>query len=476
MKRKKVGLEKRIFVRFFVITFILAIVLLISEWFIIKYQIEQDYLVFLLVLLVATLIAIIILGKVFGRTIMQPIKRVSEKMQAIGENPLKYEPIPERYSGKLGDVVETFNAMNMSLSKYNRSLNEYKIITENLDSGIFWMNSDFNIILCNPSFMRIFELKNSEEIIGKNLNEFIKLNEKTIQDAKNDSITLPQLEINLPQRKNLPDKIKYVILNIRAVKDERKLKLVGSITNITKEVKERKARQALELELIKSNKLAEIGRRVEGIVHNINSPLNSILGYAQLIKKDIGDNKDIDKILESGKNISHSVKILLRKVKQDNISMMIPININELVKQELELCDHNLFFKHYVILETNFFKELPEIKAVYSEISQSFTNIINNAIESLKNSLEKLIFVRTYQTSDMIAIEVKDTGEGIKNEDLDKIFDPYYTTKGQKDGGGFGLGLAISKSVAERYGGYISVKSEVGKGSTFTLFLPINNK
>jgi len=473
MKRKKVGLEKRIFVRFFVITFILAIVLLASEWFwfIINYQIEQF--VFLLILLGATLIAIIILGKIFSRTIMQPIRKVSEKMKEISKNPSKFEPIPEKYSGKLGDMVETFNAMNMSLSKYNRSLNEYKIITENLDSGVFWMNSDFNIILCNPSFVHILELKNSAEIIGKNLNEFIKLNEKNIQDAKNDSITLPHLEINLPQRENLPDKIKYVILNIKAVNDEPKLRLVGSITDITKEVKERRARQALELELIKSNKLAEIGRRVEGIVHNINSPLNSILGYAQLIKKDIGDNEDIDKILESGKNISHSVKILLRKVKQDNISMMIPININELVKQELELCDHNLFFKHYVILETNFFKELPKIKAVYSEISQSFTSIMNNAIESLKNSVEKSVFVKTYQTSDMIAIEVKDTGEGIKNEDLDKIFEPYYTTKGQKDGGGFGLGLAISKSVAERYGGHITVKSEVGKGSTFTLFLPI---
>ena len=153
--------------------------------------------------------------------------------------------------------------------------------------------------------------------------------------------------------------------------------------------------------------------------------------------------------------------------------MMRPININEIVSQELELCNHNLFFKHYVILETNLFKDLPEIKAVYSDISQCTANLINNAIESLKNSLEKYIGVRTYQTSDMVAIEIKDTGEGIKNEDLGKIFEPCFTTKVQKDGSGFGLGLAISKSVAERYGGYITVKSNVGEGSIFTVFLPI---
>ena len=466
MKKKKAALERRIFILFFTITFILALVLLGLEWYIINHQINQ--LVFLLVLLAVTLIAVIMLGLWFSKTIMQPINRVSEKMQEIGKNPSKFEPILEKYGGKLGDVVETFNAMNRDLAEFSRAQQEYKVITDNLDTGIFWMDAEFNIILCNPSFVRIFELKTNKEVINKNISEFIKLDELYLQKVKEHSITIPVLELDLLNQK------KYVILNIRSVKDEAGLRLVGSITNITKEVKERKAREALELELIKSNKLAEIGRRVEGIVHNINSPLNSILGYAQLIKKELGNNEDIDKILESSKIISHSVKVLLKKVKKDGISTMVPININELIKQELELCKHNLFFKHQIMLETSLFKDLPEVKAVYSDVSQSFVNILNNAIESLKNSIEKYILVRTYQTNNTIAIEVQDTGEGIKNKDIGKIFEPYYTTKIQKDGGGFGLGLAISKSVAERYDGRITVKSKVGKGSTITLFFPTN--
>jgi signal transduction histidine kinase len=466
--KKKTGLEKRIAVLFFVITLILSLVLLGAEWLIINYQIDQ--LVFLLVLLAVTLIVIIILSKWFSTTTMGPIKRISEKMCEIAKNPAKIEPITEKYTGDLGNMVETFNTMNRSLAEFSRSQQEYKVIIENLDTGIFWLDKDYKIVLCNPSFIRMFELKNNKPINWRNkkINEFIKLDEKLLEHAKIDSIRLPCQEISTQNKK------KYAVLNIRPVKNEVGLRLVGSITDITKEVKEKKAREALELELIKSNKLAEIGRRVEGIAHNINSPLNSILGYAQLIKKEMGDNEDVDKILEAGKDISRTVKGLLKKVKQDNISMMRPINVNELIEQELELCEHNLFFKHYVILETSFFKDIPEIKAVYSDISQCIANLINNAIESLKNSIEKNIWVRTYQTSDSIAVEIKDSGEGIKDKDLGNIFEPYFTTKVQKDGSGFGLGLAISKSVAERYGGCITVKSEVGKGSTFTLFLPIN--
>ncbi len=466
MKKNKAALERRIFILFFTITFILVLIILGLAWIITNYQINR--LVILMELLAVTLFAVIVLGLWFSKTIMQPINRLSEKFQEISKNPSKFEPILEKYGGKLGEVVETFNAMNRDLAEFSKAQQEYKVITDNLDIGIFWMDSEFKIILCNPSFVRIFELNNYKEVINKNISEFIKLNELYLQNAKEDYITIPVLELDLSNQK------KYVMLNIRAVKGEAGLRLVGSITNITKEVKERKAREALELELIKSNKLAEIGRRVEGIVHNINSPLNSILGYAQLIKKEFSDNEDINKILEAGKNISRSVKVLLKKVQKDDISTMVPININELIKQELELCKHNLFFKHYVMLETSFFKDLPEIKTVYSDISQSFVNIMNNAIESLKNSIEKYIWVRTYRTSDMIAIEIQDTGEGIKNKYLDIIFEPYYSTKVQKDGSGFGLGLAISKSVVERYGGYISVKSKVGKGSTFILFFPIN--
>ncbi|MCD4795959.1 MAG: HAMP domain-containing histidine kinase [Candidatus Cloacimonetes bacterium] len=200
--------------------------------------------------------------------------------------------------------------------------------------------------------------------------------------------------------------------------------------------------------------------------------MNSILGYAQLIKKDNKDNKDVDKIIDAGKNMAHSVKGLLNKVKKCNVSMMSPININELVTEELNLCNHNLFFKHYVILTKNLQKDLPEVKAVYGDISLCVANILNNAIESLKNSVDKNIKVRTYKTDKMIAIEIQDSGEGIAEKNFKKIFETYFTTKVGKEGSGFGLGLAITKNIIERYNGKITMSSQLEIGTTFTILLP----
>jgi len=136
----------------------------------------------------------------------------------------------------------------------------------------------------------------------------------------------------------------------------------------------------LEIELIRSNKLSEIGARVEGIVHNLNSPLNTILGYAQLLKKSYPENTDIDKIIDSGKVISQSVKSLFRKIQEGSVSMKQPVDVNKVIRQEIELLRHNLFFKHHVTLSQNLADQLPTIMAVSGDVSLCLANILNNAI------------------------------------------------------------------------------------------------
>ena len=169
------------------------------------------------------------------------------------------------------------------------------------------------------------------------------------------------------------------------------------------------------------------------------------------------------------------MKSLLRKVREDDIAMLRPIDINDLIQQELNLCKHNLYFKHYVSLKTDLKKNLPKIKVAYGDISQVIANLLNNAIESLKESSIKNIFVTTAKTDKYVTVEIKDTGYGIEEKNLNKIFEPYFSTKTQTDKIGFGLGLAICKHITEKYNGMITVDSKIGKGSCFTLFLPISN-
>ena len=463
-------LEKRVLILFFVITFSIILVLSSVGWLfisnILKPQLAKYKFILLPILLVFVIGIIILFAKLFTKNVVKPLKGLSVKMQSYTENAPKFEPIAEKYSGVLGDIAETFNSMNRALAKFSKTIKEYETIEENLGFGVFWLDYDFSITFCNPGLIKIFGQKDREQIIGKNLCDFVEISEEDMQKAREDRITLPELELNLQGRKS------YVMLNIRAVSNEHESSLIASIKDISKEKKEKMARDALELALIKTSKLAEIGKKVEGIVHNINSPLNSIFGHIQFIKKEIGNSDDVDKIISAGENISHTIKGLLRKSKHDFDTVKRLVSINEIVKQELDQCGHNLFFKHSVSLETDLSEGLPEIRVVRGDISQCVTNILNNSIESVKDSIDKDMFVRTYKTSNMVAVDIRDTGKGIEEGDSRKIFEPYFTTKSGETGSGYGLGLSISKDIAEKYFGYITFSSKVGFGSTFTIFLP----
>ncbi|MDO9576775.1 MAG: ATP-binding protein [Candidatus Cloacimonadales bacterium] len=444
-----------------------------SGFFLVVYQrfvnsfIQQSILVFVLILLASTLVMVTFFGNWFSRSILAPVKNVSSKMKEIASNPADLEILEKQYSGVLGDMVDSFNVMNIALANHSKSLLEYKIITDNIDTGIFWLDDNLNIQLCNPSFLKITDSPNMDEIIGENLSEILGLKLKIKEKIIEGNNTFSSLKISTKTGNQ-----KFVILNIRAELIKDNTRFFGTITDITKETSAIKAKETLEMELIKSNKLAEIGRNVEGIVHNLNSPLNSILGYSQLIKKGDKSIKDIDKIIEAGINAAHIVKGLLDKVKKSNASMVHPIDVNDLIEHELDLCNHNLFFKHYVILEKNLEKDLPVINAVYGDISLCLANILNNAFDSMKNSPVKNLFVHTRQEEGNICIEIEDTGEGIAEENMSKIFETYFSTKKNRSGSGFGLGLAISKNIIEKYKGEIKVSSQLKAGSKFTIILP----
>ncbi len=428
---------------------------------------QQSLWLFVLILMAVTFIMIAIFGNWFKKAIIHPVRILSETMKKNSESPTELKKINLNYGGVLGEMINSFNQMENSLEKYSRYLLEYKIATENIENGIFWLNEDFKVLMCNKSFLKILGENNS--IMGKSFTDYIKLNDLQINRIRKGSLTLNNYEYKIDKE------IKHLNINFRLVAENKRNIIIGSITDITEITREKTAREKLELELIKSNKLAEIGRRVEGIVHNMNSPLNSIIGYAQLLLKETGKNEDLEKILKSGKLIAHYIKSLQQKIKNDHISVYRPLDINELLQNELELFKNNLFFKHHVKTIVKLKKDLPQINAVYGDVSMCITNIINNALEAMENSEEKTLKIETDITKEnMIKITISDTGCGISEEDLQNIFEAYYTTKRYPKGSGYGLGLAISKYIIEKYKGKISVQSKKGKGSVFTLYFPVN--
>ncbi len=424
---------------------------------------NNGILFFALIILAFSLIIASFLGLWFGKSIMQPVKEISNRLSEISQNPSNIKPFTSEFKGVLGDITDVFSQMNQSLIESRKSLLQYKAITDHINVGIFFMDENNNIIVCNPAFHKIFQTDKSQKL---NLSSLAQISPEKLHEIGNSNTHNYYFSVKFNSNK------KYLILDLNVNKDGDAIKYFGSITDETSMVKSRKAKQSLELELIKSNRLAKIGKLLVGVVHNLNSPLNSIVGYSQFLKEDFPDNKDIDRLHQSAIKISGMVKGLLNKNRNENRSMPQNINVNEVINDELEMCEHNLFFKHYIVVNKELSNNIKYTNAVYSDISLCVANILNNAIDAMQYSVTKELTIKSFMQENYVVIQISDSGCGISEDNLDKIFDINFSSKLDNDNGGYGLGLALTKAIIEKSNGKIEVSSTINKGTTFTLYFP----
>lgn len=227
----------------------------------------------------------------------------------------------------------------------------------------------------------------------------------------------------------------------------------------------------LEMQLQHSKRLAFVGELSAGIAHELNEPLGKILGFAQLVKKnnnlDEQQVSDIDRIIKASlyaREIIKKLMIFSRQMPRQIRS----VNVNEIISSVLYFIDVR-FQSRGIKIEKKLDTHLPLIQADSVQISQVLVNLITNSIHSL--SAGGSIMVETKHQNDQVILSVKDSGCGMSREVIDKIFQPFYTTK--PVGQGTGLGLSVVQAIVEDHHGKISVKSTIGKGSKFQIQLPV---
>ncbi len=209
------------------------------------------------------------------------------------------------------------------------------------------------------------------------------------------------------------------------------------------------------------------------IAHQINNPLTVISGYAHLIRS----NKDIGEMVQGyAEQILAAVKLIGRinkdimnggRVKKDTFD---PVELNALLDSCLEIFQ-GMFVINGVQVERNALAQDLWVMGDRFSLEHVFNNLILNAIEAMDGRTDKTLTVSLRTSQDLSSVEgiIEDTGCGIQNELLDKIFEPYFTNKSQ----GNGLGLVVIKNCLEKHGGKVSVESWVGNGSRFTISLPV---
>jgi signal transduction histidine kinase len=251
---------------------------------------------------------------------------------------------------------------------------------------------------------------------------------------------------------------------------------VNQLQATREELQERIAAQHIaESRLVQAAKLAAVGEMAAGIAHELNNPLTTISGFTELtleeLPSDSPQHADLELVLREAHRARDVVRRLLDFARQSE-SVRTRSDMNEIVTDVLALVNH-LLHTNGIQIFTDLTSSLPWISVDRNQIKQVILNLIHNALHAMPDGGE--LHISTLRCSrdqrDWLTINVTDTGMGISPENLEHIFEPFFTTRA-KDGG-TGLGLSVSYGIVAEHGGLIEAESEVGKGSIFSVWFPV---
>ncbi len=235
------------------------------------------------------------------------------------------------------------------------------------------------------------------------------------------------------------------------------------------QLKEQATRKVME-----SERLAMVGQLAAGVAHEINNPLTGIVTYSQLLLEKApaeGTTRTwLEKIVTQANRCRKIVRGLLDFSRQSKPDER-PCNVNTVLQECLALVANQALFQNIEIVR-NLAEGLPLVPMDPSQIQQVFLNLIINAAEATPGEGQLRLATRLAGSGRAVEVEFADTGCGIKPPDLERIFEPFFTTKGARRG--TGLGLAISYGIVKEHRGTIAVTSEIGKGTTFVVSLPLS--
>jgi len=239
-------------------------------------------------------------------------------------------------------------------------------------------------------------------------------------------------------------------------------------------VKNIEKRHLMEAQIAQADKLASIGELSSGVAHEINNPLGIILGYSQLLLRNEGKDSplypDLKTIEKQVKNCKTIVEDLLRFARTSPPSKE-KNDIHQLIEDVLGFLQHH-FNPDKIKIIKNYDTTIAPILLDEKRIKQVIMNLVMNARHAIGDSGTIAVATRAHPHRHKVSIVLKDTGYGIEKKHLPRIFDPFFTTK--PTGEGTGLGLSVSYGIIKNHGGAIRVESAPGKGSTFTIDLPVN--
>ena len=394
-------------------------------------------------------------------------------------------------TARLIDAATQMTAMSINLSSHyeaalsssvNKAKEQHQKFTESvldaLPVSLYVIDKDYRIVMWNSHREIGLQGEPRDSVVGRNVFEVLsKYPEKKLRKEFERAFQTGKIERIEQQTTDENGETKYWVVSKIPMRDEN-----GAITHVITIGEDVTARVDAIHAAGRAEKLAAVGRLAAGVVHEINNPLATISACAEALEArveegvfdDSPDVEDLGEYLGLIRNESFRCKSItngLLEFSRGRTGNRYPIHISEVIESSVTLIKHQSRGEN-INISLEIEDDLPLLKVDEGQIQQAIIALSTNAIDAMPEGGE--LTFRAYLSGKRVAIEIQDTGAGIDPEDLPKIFEPFFTTK--EIGKGTGLGLAVCYGIIMDHDGRVSVRSKIGQGTTFTIYLPIDSE
>ncbi|OQX87158.1 MAG: hypothetical protein B6D55_04205 [Candidatus Omnitrophica bacterium 4484_70.2] len=422
-------------------------------------KVRRNLILWGLLLAFLVIFLFILVSFLLVKNITLPLNRLLKAARKMSEGDLDVE-LRRRSKDEFGTLVDLFSKMGKDLKESAISLNYFNSIIQAIGEALVVTDKEGKIELINNAGLSLLKYT-QEEIIGKSIREFFP-NYKDLE-----KIPFQETEWLDKEKKKIP-----VLCSMKEIKDNHELINRVYVARDIRDIKEAYSMlEEAQRQLIQTEKMAVLGKLSSGIVHEIRNPLSIITQGIYFLEKKPSQNKDFQEtvvmIKEAAERINHIITRLLGFARASHLTFH-PYGICAIIEEGISLVESQARLRN-IEIERVYPEEDIIINADKTLLSQVFLNLATNSLDAISHDGKITICVE--KENDFCKIEFSDTGCGISEEDIEKIFDLFYTKK--REGKGTGLGLSIVALIISKHKGKIDVESRPGVGTKFTIRLPI---